>query len=64
MSCFLFAVVGALSYCLLWYVALSTTITALSGMLGSNCFVNHSIKCLLCKFANQGKNYSLHAVQL
>ena len=42
-SYFLLAVVGGLSFCLLWYVALSTTITAMSRMLGSNCFVNHSM---------------------
>ena len=43
MSYFLFAVVGGLSFCLLWYVALSTIITELSGKFGSNYCVNHSV---------------------
>ena len=37
MSSLLFAVVGGLSFCLLWYVALD-------GKFGSNC-VNHSMSC-------------------
>ena len=44
MSSFVFVVIGALSFYMLWYVVLSITITALSGMLGSICFIVHSIK--------------------
>ena len=40
-SYFLLADIGALALSLLWNVALSTTITAMLGALGSNCFVNH-----------------------
>ena len=36
-SSILFAVVGGLSFSLLWYVALSSTITEFGGMFGSNC---------------------------
>ena len=43
MSFFLFALVGGLSFCLFWYVALSTIITELGGKFGSNCCVNYSM---------------------
>ena len=47
MSFFLVAVVGGVSFCLLWYVTLSGMITEFEGMFGSSCSVNHSMKCSL-----------------
>ena len=43
MSSILFAVIWALSFCILWYVMLSTIITELGSKFGSNCCVNHSM---------------------
>ena len=40
---YLLFAVGALSFCLLFYVAFSTIITEVGGKFGNNCCVNHSM---------------------